>query len=168
MSEKKLSRRDAMKLLGAAIGAAALANLPSKWDKPELAQGVLPAHARQSAVACVPIVRTAVVGTINNGVGYQAFALNAPITAAEIRDCYNLVEYTWDGMASTGDPNGFAYFRFPGGGGGSGFCFSPNPLSPPISGNPLYAVDAPFTHISISCDGVGTWDVGNVTITVRA
>jgi hypothetical protein len=49
MTEKKLSRRDAMKILGAAIGAAALANLPSKWDKPELAQGVLPAHARQSA-----------------------------------------------------------------------------------------------------------------------
>ena len=48
MSEKKLSRRDAMKLLGAAVGAAALANLPSKWNTPELAAGVLPAHAQQS------------------------------------------------------------------------------------------------------------------------
>jgi hypothetical protein len=50
MTNKKLSRRDAMKILGAAIGAAALANLPSKWDKPELLSGVLPAHARQSVV----------------------------------------------------------------------------------------------------------------------
>jgi hypothetical protein len=51
MTEKKLSRRDAMKILGAAIGAAALADLPSKWDKPELLSGVLPAHARQSVAA---------------------------------------------------------------------------------------------------------------------
>jgi hypothetical protein len=49
MPEKKLSRRDAMKLLGAAIGGAALANLPSKWNTPEMTSGVLPAHARQSA-----------------------------------------------------------------------------------------------------------------------
>jgi hypothetical protein len=48
MTEKKLSRRDAMKILGAAIGAAALATLPSKWDKPEVLSGVLPAHAAQS------------------------------------------------------------------------------------------------------------------------
>lgn len=48
MTEKKISRRDAMKLLGAAVGAVALANLPSKWNTPELAAGVLPAHARQS------------------------------------------------------------------------------------------------------------------------
>ena len=48
---KKLSRRDAIKLLGAAAGAAALANLPSKWSKPELVSGVLPAHAQTSACA---------------------------------------------------------------------------------------------------------------------
>jgi hypothetical protein len=50
MTEKKISRRDAMKLLGAAVGAAALSTLPSKWNTPELAAGVLPAHARQSGV----------------------------------------------------------------------------------------------------------------------
>jgi hypothetical protein len=50
---KKLSRRDAIKLLGAATGAAALANLPSKWSKPELATGVLPAHAQQSTMNAV-------------------------------------------------------------------------------------------------------------------
>ena len=48
MTEKKLSRRDAMKVLGAAVGAAALSTLPSKWNTPELAAGVLPAHAAQS------------------------------------------------------------------------------------------------------------------------
>jgi len=65
MTEKKISRRDAMKILGAAIGAAALANLPSKWDKPELAQGVLPAHAQQSvAVAVAAPVCLAAVGNV--------------------------------------------------------------------------------------------------------
>jgi hypothetical protein len=46
--EKKLSRRDAIKLLGAAAGATLLANLPSKWSKPEVAGSVLPAHAQTS------------------------------------------------------------------------------------------------------------------------
>jgi len=50
MTEKKISRRDAMKLLGAAIGGATLSTLPSKWNTPELAAGVLPAHAQQSTV----------------------------------------------------------------------------------------------------------------------
>jgi len=50
MSQKKLSRRDAIKLLSAATGAAMLANLPSKWSTPELASGVLPAHAQTSGI----------------------------------------------------------------------------------------------------------------------
>jgi hypothetical protein len=45
---KEISRRDAMKVLAAVAGAAALANLPSKWSTPELATGVLPAHAQTS------------------------------------------------------------------------------------------------------------------------
>jgi hypothetical protein len=45
---KKLTRRDAIKILGAAAGASVLANLPSKWSTPELTQGVLPAHAQTS------------------------------------------------------------------------------------------------------------------------
>lgn len=49
--QKKVSRRDAIKLIGAAAGAAALANLPSKWSKPELVSGVLPAHAQTSCAA---------------------------------------------------------------------------------------------------------------------
>ena len=47
-TQKQLTRRDALKMLGAAVGAAALANLPSKWSTPELAKGVLPAHAQVS------------------------------------------------------------------------------------------------------------------------
>lgn len=47
---KKLSRRDAIKLLGAATGATLLANLPSNWSKPELVSGVLPAHAQTSSL----------------------------------------------------------------------------------------------------------------------
>ena len=45
---KKLSRRDALKVLGAATGASLLASLPSKWSAPEIASGVLPAHAQTS------------------------------------------------------------------------------------------------------------------------
>jgi len=47
-TEKKLSRRDAMKLLAAAVGAATVANLPPEWSKPDLEAGVLPAHAQTS------------------------------------------------------------------------------------------------------------------------
>ncbi len=47
-STKKISRRDALKAAAAALGAAALANLPDKWSKPSLSAGVLPAHAQTS------------------------------------------------------------------------------------------------------------------------
>src|SRR5688572_14110550 len=47
---KKISRRDAIKLLGAVTGATVLANLPSKWSTPEIARGVLPAHAQTSSL----------------------------------------------------------------------------------------------------------------------
>lgn len=50
MPNRKLSRREAIKLLGVATGATVLANLPSKWSTPELAQGVLPAHAQTSSL----------------------------------------------------------------------------------------------------------------------
>lgn len=50
--KKKISRRDAIKLLGAITGASVLANLPSKWSTPEITRGVLPAHAQTS---CMPV-----------------------------------------------------------------------------------------------------------------
>ena len=46
--QKKLSRREAIKLLGTATGASLLANLPSKWSRPELSGGSIPAHAQTS------------------------------------------------------------------------------------------------------------------------
>jgi hypothetical protein len=49
---RELSRRDALKLFGAAAGATVLANLPSKWSTPALTAGVLPAHAQTSFVGC--------------------------------------------------------------------------------------------------------------------
>jgi hypothetical protein len=49
-AKKKLSRRDALKILGAATGAAVFANLPAKWTAPKLISGVLPAHAQTSIV----------------------------------------------------------------------------------------------------------------------
>jgi len=56
MSEKKLSRRDAIKLLGAVTGATVLANLPSKWSTPELVSGILPAHAQTSSLLGLSIL----------------------------------------------------------------------------------------------------------------
>lgn len=46
----KLSRRETMKVLGAAAGASLLANLPSKWSTPEVTGGALPAHAQASSL----------------------------------------------------------------------------------------------------------------------
>lgn len=56
---KKLSRRDAIKVLGAAAGASVLATLPTKWTKPEITTGVLPAHAQTST--CVTVTVEAIV-----------------------------------------------------------------------------------------------------------
>ena len=50
MSRKTISRRDAIKLLGAATGAALLANLPSKWTNPSW-----------SVVYCLPMRRPPVL-----------------------------------------------------------------------------------------------------------
>ena len=55
-TSKKITRREAIKILGAAAGASVLANIPSKWSKPEVMGGVVPAHAQISPVP--PIVRT--------------------------------------------------------------------------------------------------------------
>lgn len=79
--QKKLSRRDALKILAAATGAAALANIPSKWTKPELATGVLPAHAQTSgghtvqaglsdpnANFCQPLTSTATITPPDPGI----------------------------------------------------------------------------------------------------
>ena len=46
--QQKLSRRDAIKILGAAAGASLMVNLPSKWSHPEVFSGIIPAHAQTS------------------------------------------------------------------------------------------------------------------------
>jgi len=51
MTNKNLSRRDAIKLISAATSASMLANLPAKWSKPELAGSIIPAHAQTSGCA---------------------------------------------------------------------------------------------------------------------
>jgi hypothetical protein len=48
MSQQKLSRRDLLKLLTAAAGAAALSTVPNKWETPVVEIGALPAHAQAS------------------------------------------------------------------------------------------------------------------------
>jgi hypothetical protein len=45
---KEISRRDAIKILAAVVGATTLANIPDKWSKPGMEVGVLPAHAQTS------------------------------------------------------------------------------------------------------------------------
>ena len=72
MSRKTISRRDAIKLLGAATGAALLANIPSKWSKPELTSGVLPAHAQAS---CGPLTFTSASNQI---LGNSAYVSSVP------------------------------------------------------------------------------------------
>jgi len=46
--QTKISRRDAIKILAAAVGAATVANLPPEWSQPDLEIGALPAHAATS------------------------------------------------------------------------------------------------------------------------
>ena len=59
--QTKLSRREAIKVLGAAAGASLLANIPAKWSKPELSGGFVPAHAQTStiySIGCEPDIYT--------------------------------------------------------------------------------------------------------------
>lgn len=62
-NRKQLSRREALKLLGAAVGAATLANLPNKWSTPQISAGVLPAHAQST---CTRIFSASYASTVNN------------------------------------------------------------------------------------------------------
>ncbi|HSR31410.1 MAG TPA: twin-arginine translocation signal domain-containing protein, partial [Anaerolineae bacterium] len=73
-TNKQLSRRDALKLLGAAAGASVLANLPSKWSTPQSVAGVLPAHADTS---CTRIFQ-AMFGGVEDSSTIQVFQLVTP------------------------------------------------------------------------------------------
>ena len=120
MTENKLTRRDAMKLLGAVVGGAALANLPAKWRTPEVISGVLPAHAQGSLAACASIVRTVNVGTYALGEPFRYYAfVEGPITELEWSACPPVsLTITWDGDPAPGDEDTrvqLAHFAFPGG-----------------------------------------------------
>ncbi|MCQ3938719.1 MAG: hypothetical protein DPW18_16980 [Chloroflexi bacterium] len=70
---RELSRRDAIKIIAAAAGAAVLANIPAEWVKPDLEVGAIPAHAQTSGRAiaagasdpdanfCFPLISTAAI-----------------------------------------------------------------------------------------------------------
>ena len=51
-----LSRRDALKTLAAAAGAASLSMLPEQWQPPLVEVGTLPAHAQTSAEASYRLI----------------------------------------------------------------------------------------------------------------
>jgi len=58
-NQNKLSRREAIKILGAATGASLLANIPAKWSKPEVTGSTLPAFAQTSCIALFVAVTNA-------------------------------------------------------------------------------------------------------------
>ena len=98
---KKLSRRDAIKLIGAAAGASVLASLPTKWMKPEITTGVLPVHAQTSwpysFVACDP---SSGEDTIISG------TLHAQITPAVAGISLNLAITNNTGVSVSLNPSG--------------------------------------------------------------
>src|SRR5688572_21354520 len=77
---KKISRRDAIKLLGAATGATILANLPSKWNTPEIASGVLPAHAQTSGPVFTISLASGAGSCPTSGSGLGMFVSILPAT----------------------------------------------------------------------------------------
>ena len=103
--QKKLSRRDAIKLLGAAAGATALANLPSKWSKPELVNGVMPAHAQTSALVCTQYaLRAEFIATTNANFGVGGVGIDVPFNSTNAQPNTIPVEgdwYEWDCIQNT-------------------------------------------------------------------
>jgi hypothetical protein len=103
MTEKKISRRDAMKTLGAVVGAAALSSLPSKWNTPVVAASSLPAHAKQSAVSMPTkgAPKTVITCDADVSVALSAgkFTFGATVTPAAV---YNLT-YGGGTSQSAGD-----------------------------------------------------------------
>jgi hypothetical protein len=80
---KKVSRRDAIKILTAVAGATALANTPARWSKPELKVGVLPVHAQTSVVTPVYTL-TADADEPVSFCGNQTIQLNSTATISPV------------------------------------------------------------------------------------
>ena len=85
--QKKLTRREAIKLLGTATGAVTLANLPAKWTSPELSGGSIPAHAQTSCITLTVYVETA--GSITaTGIGtISSITGNVPTGQTNVFPC---------------------------------------------------------------------------------
>jgi hypothetical protein len=162
MTEKKISRRDAMKMLGVAVGAAALSTLPSKWNTPELVAGVLPAHARQSGgPVCAPIVRTAIVGFLDGDSITHTFTLDSPLSVAEIDLCPRRgIFIEWDGDVP---PPAFGEIGL---NGAASIMFDIGSTLPLEQLNSGYWTPGPFSELSIRVTGGGTWYVGSVLIII--
>ncbi|MBI5296538.1 MAG: hypothetical protein HY869_13760 [Chloroflexi bacterium] len=73
----RLSRRDTIKILAAAAGAGALANLPNKWTKPGMDFGVLPAHAQSSQI--IHTLRAGDDAMIDFNVGQPPITINSTV-----------------------------------------------------------------------------------------
>jgi len=104
-NQKKLSRRDAIKLLGAATGASLLANLPSKWNKPELTGGVLPAHAQTSGLG-LKILSCNLTLNILSGV-WSSSPVVGPLSTIPTSTCTLMqftISFTNTHFASGSDP----------------------------------------------------------------
>ena len=109
---KKLSRRDAIKLIGATAGASALTQIPSKWSKPSLVGGMIPIHAQTSG--CGPGTMSMLVEFLKVDGSKIAWKYGATDTFYQ----NNLIQTT--GTPST---TGFTIF-FPCFDGCGGFIFS--------------------------------------------
>ena len=75
--QKKITRREAIKILGATAGASLLANIPTKWSTPELTGGALPAHAQTSTSFSILCADNVFLGDSS---GPLAFSTN-PVTS---------------------------------------------------------------------------------------
>ena len=156
MTEKKLSRRDSIKILGTAIGASALANLPKKWSKPELTGSSLPVHAQTSC----SIVRTAIVN-VPASISIFSYNLDTPITQANFDACLlTQLTISWTGAPTPG-PVAFSVGPNPGLFVNSGI---PSPyIYPGVIDQNLWFLPIDFLEVN-NLTGVA-WNAGTVTIT---
>ena len=173
MTEKKISRRDAMKILGVAVGAAALSTLPSKWNTPELVAGVLPAHARQSGgpigpICAGPIVRTS-FGVFANPGASLVGALTANITDANFDGCaFTQMTFAWEGNPVPAGGTNVQVTLVGGVGDALGSL-----ILPPGTTSPFVSVDTncwtglrPYNGLRITNSTLASWMTSTITITI--
>ncbi len=100
--QQELSRRQALKVLAAAAGGAAMAFLPKKWETPLVSLGVLPAHAQISPTPPPPTPTP----SLCDG-DLCAIAITTTLVEGEYGDfdfsaCTPNGFYVWDGSSGDG------------------------------------------------------------------